>query len=184
MRLLTLDISSVTGWARWAPGYARPAFGIQPFRGDIIDRAVSFKEWFIQKLVADQIDHVVVETFFINMDHSTQDVVEQQVALTTLAGVIARERGVRYERIAISTWRSRTIGVTRAPNDIPKSRRTDWLKQRAIDYCLEQGWPVEKLDRAVAHNAAEALCICEFIRRRDDRDYGVSSTPLFAGAAS
>lgn len=182
MRLLTLDVASQTGWARWAPGYDRPAFGVQPFKGDIIDKGVAFKEWFVGKLVSDKLDHVVVEQFFINMEHSTQDVVEQQVALTTLAGVICRERGVKYERIAVSSWRSRILGVTRAPNDIPKHRRTDWMKRKAVDYCLDKGWPIDRMEKGVAHNAAEALCICEFIRQRDDRLYAVESTPLFARA--
>lgn len=60
------------------------------------------------------------------------------------------------EMIAISAWRSKTHGKTRAPNGVKESSK--WLKQQAFIYCRANGWSPD------TDNAAEALCMLDYLR--------------------
>lgn len=185
MRLLCLDLSSSVGWARWVEGYERPAFGTQAINGENIDeKGVKFCEWLVSKLIADGITHLAVEKPFINMAHSSEVVVEQSYVLPALAGLEARRRGIRFKRIPIGEWRQKVLGVTMAPKHLSKNDRRTWLKQKAIDYCLAAGWPIDREPAATRSDAADALCICEYQRFLWDPAYAASRTPLFAGSAA
>lgn len=60
------------------------------------------------------------------------------------------------EMIAISAWRSKTHGKTRAPIGVKNS--SGWLKQQAFAYCASNGWNPD------SDNAAEALCMLDYLR--------------------
>ncbi len=63
------------------------------------------------------------------------------------------------EMIAISAWRSKTHGKTRAPDHIQKGAdKRKWLKQKAIDYCHAQGWSPSNDEEA------ESLCMLVYMR--------------------
>ncbi len=77
----------------------------------------------------------------------------------THAQTICFRLGVRQpELIAISAWRSRTHGKTRAPDNVPTNKRSAWLKQQAFRYCRANGWEPD------SDNAAEALCMLDYLR--------------------
>lgn len=67
------------------------------------------------------------------------------------------------EMIAISSWRSKTHRKTRAPIGVKNS--TGWLKQQAFDYCARSGWTPD------SDNAAEALCMLDYLRILHEPDY-------------
>lgn len=61
------------------------------------------------------------------------------------------------EMIAISAWRSKTHGKTRAPDRYTGDKRK-YLKQQAIDYCRAQGW------NPANDEEAESLCMLVYMR--------------------
>lgn len=80
----------------------------------------------------------------------------------THAQTVCHIMGLREpEFLAISTWRSKTHGYTRAPDSMQKEKpavRQKWLKQKAKEYCDRNGWSYNSEDEA------EALCMLDALR--------------------
>lgn len=80
----------------------------------------------------------------------------------THAQTVCHIMGLREpELIAISTWRSKTIGKTRAPDSMKNEKpavRQKWLKEQAKIYCDQNGWSYNSTDEA------EALCMLDALR--------------------
>jgi hypothetical protein len=68
------------------------------------------------------------------------------------------------EMIAISSWRSKTHGKTRAPDGYKGDKRK-YLKQKAIDYCHANGW------EAANDEEAEAICMLVYMRILYEPDF-------------
>lgn len=87
----------------------------------------------------------------------------------THAQTICHVLGLREpEFLAISTWRSKTHGKTRAPKDMEKEKpavRQKWLKQQAKIYCDKNGWSYNSEDEA------EALCMLDALRIMHEPSY-------------
>jgi hypothetical protein len=65
------------------------------------------------------------------------------------------------ETIAIATWRSKTHGKLRVPDQMKSAKQADrskWLKQQAKAYCDRNGWSYSTEDEA------EALCMLDAVR--------------------
>lgn len=69
------------------------------------------------------------------------------------------------ELIAISSWRSRTHGKTRAPAGLKQSERSNFFKEAAFDYCRANGWSPAN------DNEAEALCLLDHLRLMYEPDF-------------
>lgn len=85
----------------------------------------------------------------------------------THAQTLCHSMGLREPQfIAISTWRSKTHGKTRAPKTITKQAdRSKWFKRQARDYCERQGWSYDTDDEA------EALCMLDALRILNEPDH-------------
>ena len=80
------------------------------------------------------------------------------------------------ELIAISTWRSKTHGKTRAPEDLKNQKpavRQKWLKQQAKIYCDRNGWSYNSEDEA------EALCMLDALRIIHEPNYAFDKGQSF-----
>lgn len=80
----------------------------------------------------------------------------------THAQTVCHIMGLREpEFLAISSWRSKTHGKTRAPDGMKNEKpavRQKWLKQQAKNYCDANGWSYNSEDEA------EALCMLDALR--------------------
>lgn len=87
----------------------------------------------------------------------------------SIAQTVCHNMGLRDpEMIPIQTWRSKTHGKTRVPENLRKEKqsvRSKWLKQQAKDYCDRNGWSYNTDDEA------EALCMLDTIRIMHEPDY-------------
>lgn len=87
----------------------------------------------------------------------------------THAQTLCHSMGLREpELIAISTWRSKTHGKMRVPDNMKTASQTDkskWLKLQAKLYCDRNGWSYETEDEA------EALCMLDALRIMNEPDY-------------
>jgi hypothetical protein len=87
----------------------------------------------------------------------------------THAQTLCHTMGLREpELIAISTWRSKTHGKMRVPDDLKKATQTEkskWLKLQAKLYCDKNGWSYDTEDEA------EALCMLDALRIMHEPDY-------------
>ena len=87
----------------------------------------------------------------------------------THAQTLCHNMGLREpELIAISTWRSKTHGKMRVPDNMKLAKQTEkskWLKLQAKLYCDKNGWPYNSDDEA------EALCMLDALRIIHEPDY-------------
>ncbi len=88
----------------------------------------------------------------------------------THAQTICHRLGARPpEMIAISAWRAKTHGKTRAPLNFTGDKRK-YLKQAAVDYCRANGWSPSNDEEA------EALCMLDFMRMIYEPGYAYERT--------
>ena len=87
----------------------------------------------------------------------------------THAQTLCHSMGLREpELIAISTWRSKTHGKMRVPDNMrgaKQSEKSKWLKLQAKLYCDKNGWSYDTEDEA------EALCMLDALRIMYEPDY-------------
>lgn len=185
MAVLTIDPSSKVGWARWAPGYDRPRFNVvvlgqaDASLGGVLSE---YRSWLIDQIIVNDIDRICIERFFMNPGKTDQDVLLQQACIYGVTLEVATGRQIKLHRIDVGTWRSTVLGAIAAPKAIKGgSVRQRWIKDRAMNYCRHRGWNIDAIPAAIRDNAADALCIMEYVRRRIDPSYATAQTPLFSG---
>lgn len=87
----------------------------------------------------------------------------------THAQTLCHTMGLREpELIAISTWRSKTHGKMRVPDELKKAKQAEkskWLKLQARIYCDNNGWTYTSDDEA------EALCMLDALRIINEPDH-------------
>lgn len=148
MRVLALDIATMTGWA-WGDDRSTPVFGTWKLPGlDEKSRAKSLGGLYAAVLstVRDNaIKHVAIEHPGQGRNSS-----HTQLSLTLLVGAAqaaAFNAGAQIMKMPQpQSWRKQVLGKGILKN----------AKLAALDYCRLHGWQV------VDHNAAEALCIWQW----------------------
>ncbi|CCF19107.1 protein of unknown function [Pseudorhizobium banfieldiae] len=87
----------------------------------------------------------------------------------THAQTLCHTMGLREpELMAISTWRSKTHGKMRVPDNmkaLKQAEKSKWLKLQAKLYCDKNGWSYNTEDEA------EALCMLDALRIIHEPDY-------------
>lgn len=87
----------------------------------------------------------------------------------THAQTLCHTMGLREpELIAIGTWRSKTHGKLRVPENMKRAKQTEkskWLKLQAKLFCDKNGWAYNSDDEA------EALCMLDALRIIHEPDY-------------
>lgn len=95
----------------------------------------------------------------------------------THAQTLCYTMGLREpEFLAISTWRSKTHGKTRVPDNLRSAKQADkskWLKEQAKSYCDKNGWSYGSDDEA------EALCMLDALRIIHEPDYAFDKGKAF-----
>lgn len=87
----------------------------------------------------------------------------------THAQTLAHTMGLREPlMIAIGTWRSKTHGKLRVPDNmkhLKQAEKSKWLKLQAKLYCDKNGWPYNSDDEA------ESLCMLDALRIMSEPGY-------------
>lgn len=164
VRLLGLDQSQeATGWSvgglddappksgvfRSAPWGKKEGAGILRFGNWLIGTiekyhitAVCYEEPYIPK--------VTVDKFGKKRGNTDIDALKPMIFLEGEINRVCAKMGVPVKVVAISQWRSRFLGTTKAsPGLTGKDARAD-LKAKAVAACAELGWYVESHDEAEA----------------------------------
>jgi hypothetical protein len=175
--MLTLDLSSKTGWARWQDGMDAPASGVRVFEvaGKVGTRYREARQWMQRTIQSAGVEVVVKEGSAGPMLGTTNASATEFLAyMHGMVAEVCSTLDVDLVDMPIPTWRSLALGTSRVPKHIPKDRRRSWWKRQAIARCDELGWPVRSDDEA------EALLIAHAYRLRTDRTYAVNTTPLLS----
>jgi hypothetical protein len=178
-KIVALDLSSRTGWARCStdPAGGIVEHGVAEFPpGKLGTRYREARQWLIRLLNEFAPDIVVKEARFLPMGPSS---VQSDEFLSYLHGCVAEVTSTlnipRLVDFSVSEWRNLALGTAKAPKHIPSTQRRKWWKAQAIERCAELGWPVRSDDEA------EALLILHAYRIKTDRTYAINATPLLRG---
>lgn len=172
MRVAALDVSSTTGFALWL-GEGWPQYGAQKFKAaDLGERATEFSDWLASIVTAHGITDIGVEPPVPVMTGNTNIETETWLKGAFLRVLeISHRRRLNVWRVHESSWRSHFLGVTRAPKDVGKTKRRQWLKRACIEECRARGFDPKD------DNAADALGILSYVRAMSDADYARQFIP-------
>jgi Holliday junction resolvasome RuvABC endonuclease subunit len=155
LRLLALDLATVTGFALWAPGMRLPNYGTLTFAAEIGAFACDMKDAFDDAFKAWKIDEIFVEA---PLSHGRTQAATtlKLIGAQVIVRMLAYKHGIKVTAVPVSTWRKHFIGAGRAPKAVPKPKRRKWLKATVMAACVARGWPTED------DNAADALGLLSY----------------------
>lgn len=143
-KILALDTATRTGWAS-GDVTETPTYGAFKCRktGDLETDLVTFKNWFIQKLDAEDPDFVVWES---PLTIGKVDKVKWLIGLTIIVGVTCKERGILIGETDLST-----IKVFATKNQY--AQKIEVIEaMREFGYHLEDNWDDEADSLALWHH--------------------------------
>lgn len=159
------DPGRMMGWASCLAGGAKLRHGTWRFKHPSPGAAYAEFSAYLRRMLSGLPDPLVGMELLTIVSHGDGDHIDaQQVMFSsgwpTHAQTICHVMGLREpEMIAISTWRSKTHGKTRAPKELTKQpEKSKWMKQQAKSYCDRNGWSYNTEDEA------EALCMLDALR--------------------
>ena len=94
-------------------------------------------------------------------------VVDNQYAVRNCFSLAAARRNIPHYQAEVVTWREHFLGLSRAPKNTPKG----WLKDRALQACLDRGWLCDN------DHIAESVGIWDWLLATLDRGYRARSGP-------
>lgn len=181
--VLALDQSmTATGWAHYLKGDKAPSGGVFPLPSwgdDQGPHLAKFHRWIKDMIWDRQITHIGFEEPINKLDHRETFTDTLAVwALPALIEMTAWEHGISADNrhlVNIKTWRLRFWGRAQAPENMTKSARRDWLKERSLQACDERGWIIQPRN----HNIADAHGILNEMLCNIDPRWAANATPLF-----
>lgn len=147
--ILALDLATCTGWAQ-ATNNATPAFGSISFLGDLGEKASALDAWLTTKLKTDLITNLYIEAPLPMRGRTSLATLLWLYGAQVVARKVACDLHVPVEAVNCNSWRAHFLGCTRAPSDVPKTKRRAWLKRAAMDACRKRHWDVKTDDEADA----------------------------------
>lgn len=160
MRILALDLGSVTGFAHAPTGHNNPPV----FAEDVVSgiwrfpmklavagkRYVVFGRWLRDMITSNRVTRILVEE--ANLPAKTSiDALRGQIGKATMVEYVAAACDIEVRFVPVQTWRS-SLGVPqRAPKAVKSSEKTKWLKDQTVAKLRTRGFsPAD-------HNAADAI---------------------------
>ncbi|MBX3490875.1 hypothetical protein [Parvibaculum sp.] len=168
--ILALDIGLNLGWAAGAPGvpFVSGTMVFSSTGRDIGRLYYAVRSAVGSKIDENAISHVVSEAP-VHIPTNGIDSIETTFGIHATVALTCKDKGLSYRRIHMATARKTVLGFSRAPADVAKHRRREWLKSRIVGYCIARGWKPESDD------AADALINLEFTCREIDPTYAAAS---------
>ena len=169
MRILALDLATKFGWACGSPGGDPYTFGsvqLPKGTGDDLGRFLQpYRDWLNIALDEMEPTEIVYESPILPPTTNIATV-RKLSSLTGVTELVARDRGGPPVREAdMQSVRLHFVGVARAPKQVPKKLRRQWIKDKIVATCLargfkvtddDQGDAVALLDYMLAHYAKQA----------------------------
>ncbi len=176
-RYLCLDLATCSGFAIGGTDRdCEPVSGaVQlPRTGrDVGAFLIAFRDWLDGMIEAEKPTDLVFEAPVLSRSQLNMHTLRKLYSLAGMTEVVAISRQIRCREIQLTDIRKNTIGHTRAPKSVPKSRRSAWMKKQTMDWAKSRGWSPKTAD------AADALAVFHTINLFDDPSYAVDETPLF-----
>lgn len=180
VRVLALDLSTNTGWACGSTEGTPVSHGVcaMPKTGEDIGWYLHhFRAWLIEAIDEMAPDQIVFEAPIM----PSQTSIATLRKLYSLAGVtelVARDRKILVWESQLDHIRSHFIGITRAPRDVPKDKRRQWIKNKVIAECQRRGFSV------CGDDDADAIALLSLRLSQLSKDYSLNAAPLFAKDAA
>jgi Holliday junction resolvasome RuvABC endonuclease subunit len=149
--ILSLDLSSRTGWAYGGEDDPYPLCGVWIMEGDTARILVGFENELEDALVFFKPRLIMAEAPLPPTALSNVNVWRQQLGLAAMAEAAAFRHDIRFAENAASTIRTEVLGTAR----FPKGQ----VKPAVLAYCDRRGWKVPD------HNAADACIVWEYAHR-------------------
>lgn len=144
MRLLSLDLSTKTGWALWSAPFSRPVCGTHRL-APVLDpedygtRCWSLMGWleaeiFAQQAIGSPIKVIALESPFIPMGpasgafNTTAQTLRLQIGLATVIETVAKKHHIRCIEVTTQSAKMKMLGFARKPH--PKF---DWKKEMLVE---------------------------------------------------
>lgn len=174
MKILALDIATVTGWAVDGPQVCPPLSGHYrvPGGGNALGLAgLSFQEWLYDMIGLHGADQIVFEAPVMT-SRGIQTNPNTMILLQGLAfsaRAMAQARRIRAIPVSVQTWRKHFIGHGRPTNP----------KKAAVDQCRMLRWD------PAGHDEADAMGVWAWGKAKFDPSFRLeAATPLFGGTAA
>lgn len=158
MRLLSLDLSTHTGWSCGSLLPQPVTHGVLhlPKTGEDIGRFLSaFREWLGHAIEELNPTGIIFESPILP-DTTGLPVLRKLYGLAGVAEMIAADYKVPIEEANLNDIRKHFVGTTRAPKEIPKDKRRKWLKDKTIAECHRRGF------RVIDDNDADSLALLSY----------------------
>jgi hypothetical protein len=178
---LALDHAPIaTGWAVGRP--CEPPLGHGVFRLrtwglDEPDRVARYRTWLMDLIANHRIGHVFYEQPIESVArHGNLDTRMKQGAVVGMIWLACHDAGVPCQPVAVSQWRARFLGTTKATPGLKGVHEEDDLKAKALRACALRGLIVSD------HNEAEALGILDYGLSTLSRRHAAWGDPLMRRA--
>lgn len=174
IRVLALDLATVTGWAVDRPdGSGVPLTGTVACRhvdNDFGTAYVALERFIVDAVSVHQITHLAFEAPLVMAGRAGAKVqtnvntVRKLLGLAAVAELVGTRLGLQVYEANVQTVKKHFAGTGRATKDDIKAR------------CRLLGWPIKD------DNAADAAALWSYAKSLFDRSWAPRSTPMFAGA--
>lgn len=129
MRVLALDLATVTGWAAGDTA-SRPACGsVRLVGGAPVDRWLALWDWLDAAITIHDPREIVFEAPLVRSDNAARTL----IGLSVVVELVARERSVRCTESNIAHTRKQIIGRGTFPKGEAKGAVVAWAKAEGFD---------------------------------------------------
>lgn len=181
MRILTLDLSGICGFAHGDPLSSN---GGPPFSGvfklvkdaTLTQKAIALERWLLEFIPGNGITEVWIEKPFV-LNTKSEDALYSMLSLVFAAGMAAAKCGCFCQLIVMQSWRSELGLPVAGPKNVLadphyatlfahrkggglKEARRQYVKDRAMDYARKMGSDPKD------DNEGDAVCIWHCIANR------------------
>lgn len=151
MRILCLDLATSLGWACGGPD--RPiSHGVikLPKTGEDIGRFLAaYREWLGHAIEEMAPTEIIFEAPIL-LGLTSITTLRKLYSLAGVTELVAFDYELPVREANLTDIRKHFIGVTRAPKEIVKERRRQWMKDRIVGECRGRGFDVAGDDDADA----------------------------------
>jgi hypothetical protein len=169
VKIVAADIASATGLAvDGGDGRPRGLTFRVPCGGEDLGRAgLAFSEWLYGVVAIEKPDLLAIEAPVLGNAGGRVFTSEILIGLAFMAAVVAKSRGIRFERAHVQTVRRHLLGQGRPDNP----------KRAVLARCRLLGWAPAN------DNEADAMAVWAWAKARHDRTFRYeSATELFGRA--
>lgn len=141
MRLLCLDLATSVGFSVGTESgvEAHGSHRLPSTGNDIAAFLKAYRAW-LTSMIQRHLPHEVVFESPILVGSNGIAALRKLYSLAGLTELIAKDLGCRVSEANLMQIRKHFIGATRAPAEVPKAERRQWMKERIISSARKRGF--------------------------------------------